>query len=84
MASEQGRSLGSQPRGCAPRRKKFDATLESSLELAARLGALPPGTAVEAQETLHRVTLVSPDCAREALISATYHLSAGRPCRYRV
>ena len=49
-----------------PGRKKFDATLESSLALAAKLAALPSGTAVEAQDTLHRVTLVSPVDTQEA------------------
>ena len=40
------------------RRKKFDATVDTTLQLAAKLGTLAPGTAVEAQDTMRRVTMV--------------------------
>ena len=42
----------------ASRRKKFGATVEQSVGLAAHLAALPPGAAVEAQDAMKRVTLV--------------------------
>ncbi|KAK9833551.1 hypothetical protein WJX81_005391 [Elliptochloris bilobata] len=38
-------------------RKKFGATTDAALELATKLSALPPGTAVEAQDAMHRVTM---------------------------
>ena len=40
------------------RRKKFDTTIDAALELAGKLGALPPGAAVEAQNIMHRITMV--------------------------
>jgi hypothetical protein len=40
------------------RRKKFGATVDATLALAAQLAALPPGAAVEAQDAMKRVTLV--------------------------
>lgn len=39
-------------------RKKFDTTIDAALELAGKLGALPPGAAVEAQNIMHRITMV--------------------------
>ena len=40
------------------RRKKFDATVDATLQLAAKLDTLAPGTAVEAQDAMRRVTMV--------------------------
>ena len=39
-------------------RKKYGATVEAALELAGKLSALPPGAAVEAQNIMHRITMV--------------------------
>lgn len=64
MLSWTSNILGSEPRGFAPRRKKFDATLERSLALATYLGTLPPSTSVEAQDTLRRVTMVGSNYAQ--------------------
>jgi len=41
-----------------PRRKKFGATVDATLALAAQLAALPPGATVETQDAMKRVTLV--------------------------
>lgn len=39
-------------------RKKFDTTVDAALELAGKLEALPAGAAVEAQNIMHRITMV--------------------------